>query len=97
LPGRTVAWQDPRAEEAGAGHPVTADDRGGIELGGGIEVFPTMATAAQRLSYLKSFTPPLGDGYDAQAGTAILRLSQYLTPAQAQRIETVFSVAVEQP
>ena len=43
-----------------------------------------MAAAAQRLAYLKSFAPPIGDGYDYQSGTAILRLSNYLTPPQAQ-------------
>jgi hypothetical protein len=77
-----VAWQDQRAIAAGASKP-TASDRGGNEFGGGIEVFPTVAAAAQRLAYLKSFQPPLGDGYDYQSGTVILRLSNYLTPAQA--------------
>jgi hypothetical protein len=84
-------------EKAGAGKPVTADDRGGIEFGGGIEVFPTVATAAQRLSYLKSFQPPLGDGYDIQDDTAILRLSNHLTPAQARAYEVAFAMAMEQP
>jgi hypothetical protein len=66
---------------AGAGDP--ASDPGGTEFGGGIEVYPTRAGALSRYSLLKSFTPPLGDGYDYLVGTAILRLSQYLTPAQA--------------
>lgn len=56
-----------------------------------------MATAAQRLSYLKSFQPPLGDGYDIQDDTAILRLSNYLTPAQARAYEVALAMAVEQP
>ena len=85
-----VAWQDQRAIAAGAGKPA-ASDRGGTQFGGGIEVFPTVAAAAQRLAYLKSFQPPVGDGYDYQAGTAILRLSQYLTPAQAHAYQAAFA------
>jgi hypothetical protein len=77
-----VAWQDPRAIRAGAGDP--GSDPGGTEFGGGIEVYPTRAGELSRYSYLKSFTAPIGDGYDYLVGTAILRLSQYLTPAQAQ-------------
>jgi hypothetical protein len=56
-----------------------------------------VATAAQRLSYLKSFQPPLGDGYDIQDDTAILRLSNYLTPAQARAYKAAFRAAVQQP
>jgi hypothetical protein len=87
-----VAWQDRRAIAAGAGKPA-GSDRGGTEFGGGIEVFPTMAAAAQRLAYLKSFQPPLGDGYDYQSGTAILRLSQYLIPGQARAYQAAFAAA----
>jgi hypothetical protein len=86
-----VAWQDRRAIAAGAGSP--ASDRGGTEFGGGIEVFATVASAAQRLALLKSFQPPLGDGYDYRDGTAILRLSNYLTPAQAHAYLTAFMAA----
>ena len=90
-----VAWQDRRAIDAGAGKPA-ASDRGGTEFGGGIEVFPTVAAAAQRLAYLKSFQPPFGDGYDYQSGTAILRLSQYLIPGQAHAYQVAFTAALRQ-
>lgn len=73
-----TAWVDPAAKKAGD----TGGDPGGTEHGGGIEVFPTAAGAADRLNELKSFKPPLGDGYDYQTGTAVLRVSYYLTPAQ---------------
>ena len=86
-----VAWVDPRAVKAGAGNP--ASDRGGIEFGGGIEVFPTAAGAKARYQYLKGFTAPFGDGYDYLSGPAILRLSQYLTPAQARAYEAAFAAA----
>jgi hypothetical protein len=83
-----VAWVDPRAVKAGAGNP--SSDRGGIEFGGGIEVFATVAGAQGRLEYLKSFQPPLGDGYDYLVGDAVLRLSNYLTPAQAHAYRAAF-------
>ena len=57
-------------------------------------MFPSVADAAQRLAELKSFKPPLGDGYDYQSGTAILRLSDYLTPAQARAYAAAFITTV---
>jgi hypothetical protein len=84
-----VAWVDPRAVKAGAGNP--ASDRGGTEFGGGIEVFPTAAGAMARYQYLKGFKPPFGDGYDYVSGAAVLRLSQYLTPAQAHAYEAALA------
>jgi hypothetical protein len=89
-----VAWQDPRAIKAGAGSP--SSDPGGTEFGGGIEVFSTAAGAQARYQYLRGFQAPLGDGYDYLSGTAILRLSQYLTPAQARAYKAAFSAAVRE-
>ena len=86
-----TAWVDPRAVKAGAGNP--SSDRGGIEFGGGIEAFPDTASARDRYLYLRGFKPPFGDGYDYLAGTAILRLSQYLTPAQARTYRAAFVAA----
>lgn len=40
--------------------------------------------------YLRGFKPPFGDGYDVLVGTAILRLSQYLTPARARAYKAAF-------
>ena len=78
-----VAWVDPRAVKAGAGNP--SSDRGGIEFGGGIEVFPDSSAAQARDKELKSFTAPFGDGYDYPDGDAVLRLSQYLTRRRPPR------------
>jgi hypothetical protein len=89
-----VAWQDRRAVKAGAANP--SSDPGGTEFGGGIEVFPTAASAQARYEYLRGFQPPFGDGYDLLTGTAILRLSQYLTPAQAHSYKMAFAAAVRQ-
>jgi hypothetical protein len=86
-----VAWQDPRAIKAGAGSP--SSDPGGTEFGGGFEVFGTAAGAQARYQYLRGFQAPFGDGYDYLSGTAILRLSQYLTPAQAHAYKAAFTAA----
>ena len=85
-----VAWVDPRAARQDAG-----DTRGSIGLGGGIEAFPTAEGARTRYEYLRGFQAPFGDGYDYLAGTAVLRLSQYLTPAQAHAYKAAFSAAVQ--
>lgn len=86
-----VAWQDPRAAKGDAG-----DTRGSVGLGGGIEVYPSAAGAQARRAYLAGFAPPVGDGYDYVSGTAVLRLSQYLTPAQAHAYQKAFSAAAQQ-
>ena len=87
-----TAWVTPAAVAAGAGSP--SSDPGGTEFGGGIEVFATTADAQSRLVELKAFKPPFGDGYDYLAGTAILRLSNYLTPTQAAQFRSAFEAAV---
>jgi hypothetical protein len=56
-------------------------------------VFPSLAGAQSRLTELKGFRAPIGDGYYYLAGPAVLRLSNYLTPAQA-RFRTAFEAAV---
>jgi hypothetical protein len=91
-----VAWQDPRAEAAGAGQPSGPDETGSVAYGGGVEAFPDVASAYARYQELKGFTAPLGDGYDDIEGTAVLRLSQYLTPAQAHAYQAVFRKAIAQ-
>ena len=88
-----VAWQDPRAEASGQIAPPARDSAGSIEYGGGIEVFATPADAAARLAYLQAFKPSLGDGYDCLVGSAVLRLSNWLTAAQVQAYRAVFTAA----
>lgn len=86
-----VAWVDPRTL-AKEGSP--SSDPGGVEFGGGIEVFPDQDDAHDRLALLQSFKPPIGDGYDVLSGTAILRLSADLTPAQEQAMAAAFNQAL---
>ena len=60
-------------------------------------MFPGAASARARYERLRGFQPPFGDGYDYLSGTVILRLSQYLTPAQARAWKVAFTAAVQQP
>jgi hypothetical protein len=53
-------------------------------------VYPTTAGAHERDTYLRGFSAPFGDGWDYVAGTAVLRLSQYLTPGQAHAYLAAF-------
>jgi hypothetical protein len=87
-----VAWQNP-AIRSQAGPP--SSDPGGVEFGGGIEVFANVDDARSRATYLAGFKPPFGDGYNYLKGTAVLRLSQYLTPAQARAYKAAFTKAVQ--
>lgn len=83
-----VSLQDSRLP---TGDPVNNSSTDG---GAAIEFYPDEAGAAQRLSYLKAIGPPLGDGYDYLAGTAVLRLSDRLTPDQATQYNQAFTLAV---
>lgn len=60
-----------------------------LELGGSIEVFPTAAGAKARADYIQAAgkaMPALGE-YDYVHGTAVIRVSNLLTPAQAADYE----------
>jgi outer membrane murein-binding lipoprotein Lpp len=61
---------------------------GSVELGGGVEVFPTSAGAQARARYIQGAlqgAQMLGSEYDYVAGGVLLRLSGLLTPAQAEK------------
>ncbi|MFF7777510.1 hypothetical protein ACFZCG_24215 [Streptomyces tanashiensis] len=69
---------------------IKADDVGGAEpgsvgLGGAIEVFKTAADAQARADYIQKVTQgiPMLIEYDYVSGTALVRVSHYLTPTQA--------------
>ncbi|MFE3583711.1 hypothetical protein [Streptomyces vinaceus] len=60
-----------------------------LELGGSIEIFPTAAAAKARADYIQAAgkaMPALGE-YDYVHGTAVIRVSNLLTPAQAADYE----------
>jgi hypothetical protein len=89
-----VEWSDPRAIKAAAGA-----GSGGVDNGGSIEFYPTVAGAQARYTYIRAISRalPFADGYDYLSGTAVLRLSRYLTPAQASAYRAAFTAAVQQP
>jgi hypothetical protein len=83
-----VEWKDPRAVKAATGAGS------GVDNGGSIEVYPTVAGARARTAYLRQISSTvqiIADGYDYTSGTAVLRLSRYLTPAQARAYKAAFT------
>jgi hypothetical protein len=69
-----------------------AAGQSGVDLGGEVEVFATAAQATTREQYiqgLESAAPLLGTEYDYTSGGVLLRLSQDLTPTQAQAFAAV--------
>lgn len=98
-----VAWVDRRAVIAMARHDgiaIAAEERltppGSLVMGGVIEVYPAASQArACRLYLLRFVGTPVGDGYDEVVGTALLRLSPYLSGAQAKAYEHDFAACAK--
>ena len=91
-PNHLLGRQGGYTSDVDAGPTYSPGSTGSI----GIEVYPDAAGAARRVTYLESFTGTmLGDGYDYQAGTAILRLDSHYTPAQAHTLEAAFRKAAQ--
>jgi len=59
--------------------------KGDVQFGGSIEVFPTAAEAAARAKYIQAVTQALPSAaeYDFVSGNVLIRVSHFLTPAQA--------------
>ncbi len=84
-----VAWQDPRIPQTDQ-----SSDPGGIEWGGGIEVFPTVAAATSRASYLSSLgqsSSLLVNEYDYVLGPILMRISGTFIPTTAQGYEAALT------
>lgn len=63
---------------------------GSVDLGGAVEVFATTSDAQARETYIQGILkadPMLGTEYDFVVGDALIRVSEVLTPAQAQAYE----------
>jgi hypothetical protein len=76
-----VAWQDPRIPQTNQ-----SSDPGGIEWGGGIEVFPTAAAATARASYISSIGQSssfLANEYDYVLGPIFMRITGTFIPTTA--------------
>ena len=85
------AWLDSRVPASDA----TTASSGDIGNGAGAEVFPTAAQATARAAYLFStYAPILGSEYDYLTGPVLIRVSYYLTPAQAASYGTAAKAAL---
>lgn len=61
---------------------------GSVDLGGSVEVFATSGDAAAREQYIRAVekaAPIVGTEYDYVSGPVLLRVSQVLTPQQAEQ------------
>jgi hypothetical protein len=82
-----VAFSDARIPKS----DTSIFEKGDIEVGGVIEVFPTAAGVRARLKSLKDDGTKGGTAlfeYDYVKGAILVRVSHYLTPAQAAEYET---------
>ena len=72
---------------------VSGTDKGDVERGGAIEVFGSPADAQARAKYIRSVTKsmPMLTEYDYVHGSALVRVSHYLTPKQAADYKTAAS------
>ena len=84
-----VAWQDPRIPQTDQ-----SSDPGGIEWGGGIEVFPTAAAATSRASYLSAIgqaSSVLANEYDYVLSPILMRISGTFIPTTADGYRSALS------
>lgn len=80
-----TTFADSRIEDA----DVSGTKQGDVERGGAIEVFGSPADAEARAKYIQAVTkslPALAE-YDYVHGAVLVRVSHYLTPAQAAGYE----------
>ncbi|CCB73347.1 conserved protein of unknown function [Streptantibioticus cattleyicolor NRRL 8057 = DSM 46488] len=81
-----VTFSDSRVPAGDTSHLDATD----IGKGGAIEAFATPADAEARAKYVQAVTksmPALAE-YDYQHGTILIRVSHFLTPAQAAAYKT---------
>jgi plastocyanin len=83
------AWQDPRIDQSDQ-----PSDPGGVEWGGGFEVFSTTQAAQERASYISSIDQAsslFGSEYDYLLGPILMRISGTFTPTTAQTYGTALT------
>jgi hypothetical protein len=76
------AWQDPRIDQSDQ-----SSEPGGIQFGGGFEVFSTAQAAQERASYISTLDQSsslFGSEYDYVLGPILMRISGTFTPTTAQ-------------
>jgi hypothetical protein len=83
------AWQDPRIDQSDQ-----ASDPGGVEWGGGFEIYSTAQAAQERASYISGIDQSsslFGSEYDYLLGPILMRISGTFTPATAQTYGTALA------
>jgi hypothetical protein len=83
------AWQDPRIDQSDQ-----ASDPGGVEWGGGFEIYSTAQAAQERASYISGIDQAsslFGSEYDYLLGPILMRISGTFTPATAQTYGTALA------
>jgi hypothetical protein len=65
-----------------------SERRGGISVGGSVEVFGSKVDAVSRYGFLSANSGPLFAEYHYLEGLVLLRISSVLTPAQAASYDT---------
>lgn len=81
-----VTFADSRIKAA----DVTDSTKGSVDLGGAIEIFAGPAGATARAKYIQAIAKsmPAVAEYDYVHGAVLVRVSHYLTPAQAATYKT---------
>jgi hypothetical protein len=83
-----AAFVDTRVDE----DEVSDSDEGSVELGGGVEVFEEAGQAKERSEYIQSITEGgILAEYNYVEGPVLLRLSQQLTPTQAEEYQAALA------
>ncbi|MER8011798.1 hypothetical protein [Streptomyces sp. NPDC094149] len=81
-----VTFTDSRVNKA----DVADSSKGSVDLGGAIEVFASPADATARAKYIQTVAKSMSAlaEYDYVHGSVLVRVSHYLTPAQAAEYKT---------
>jgi len=91
-----IDWVDGRVDKT----EVLGTDRGGVERGGSLEVFATTRAAALRAAYLYDLQekiPLFGNEYIYLQGPVVLRVSDHLTPSQANGYARTINATLYRP
>jgi len=69
---------------------VASSEKGDVSYGGGIEVFGNHSDAQARADYIQAIVKasPIFAEYDYVSGDVVIRISHYLSPAQAAEYKT---------
>ncbi|GII56115.1 hypothetical protein Pth03_45040 [Planotetraspora thailandica] len=75
---------------------VLGADKGSVDLGGGVEVFPDAAGAKARADYIQSIakSSPMFAEYDYAKGNVVVRVSKEIAPSDAKAYQAALNKIV---